>query len=266
MAKLVQGANTRRKSVLGIVLVSLIVYLFSCSISFGSSEGFCLKTANFIQYTKELYSELGFSESVISFQAFSASVTAYYIALGKNFIKKPYLLTIIDYTQPSEKERFFVIDLRKRKILFKELVAHGKKSGKRYAQYFSNKPGSLKSSIGLYVTLSTYIGNYGYSLRLKGLEKGFNDNAQRRNIVIHGAWYVNRKMAKYLHWLGRSWGCPALSLNSVKKVIDTIKDGSALYIYYPLKNYIQTSRYLNLQKAALVFNQKIAKTTALMRP
>jgi len=266
MAELVQEANTRMRKSLSIVLVYLIIYLLSWPTTSSLSQGFSLKTDDFIQYTKELYSELGFSQDLLSYQGFKFSVTAYYIALGKNLIKKPHFLTIIDYTQPSEKERFFVIDLRKRKILFKELVAHGKKSGKRYAQYFSNKPGSLKSSIGLYVTLSTYIGNYGYSLRLKGLEKGFNDNAQRRNIVIHGAWYVNRKMAKYLHWLGRSWGCPALSLNSVKKVIDTIKDGSALYIYYPLKNYIQTSHYLNLQKAALVFNQKIAKTTALMRP
>jgi len=224
-----------------------------------------LKAADFVRHIKKLYSELGFSERLLSLRAFRCSITAYYIALSEKHIKKPYILTIIDYTKPSTKERLFVIDLKKRKILFKELVAHGKMSGNKYARYFSNKPGSLKSSIGLYITLNPYIGKHGYSLRLRGLEKGFNDNAERRNIVMHGAWYVNRKMAKYLNWIGRSWGCPAVSLQSAKKIIDIIKGGTALYIYYPLKNYFQKSQYLNLQKAALIFNKKLFKIADLKK-
>lgn len=240
---------------------SSLVFLFIILqnlFSLGYANGFKetpFNNKDLLRHIKILYSELGFSEEVLSFQAFQWSLTAYYITLGENLVKRPNLLTIIDYAKPCNKERFFTIDLRNKRIVLKELVSHGRKSGSRYARSFSNKPRSLKSSIGLYITLEAYRGKYGYSLRLRGLERGYNDNAERRNIVIHEARHVNKKMASNSGCIGTSWGCLVVSLGSAKKVIDTIKNGSVLFIYYPLKGYLQKSEYTNLGKAATIFNQ-----------
>ncbi len=140
------------------------------------------------------------------------------------------ILTIIDYTLPSTQKRFFVINLHTGKLIFQEYVAHGKNSGENYAVSFSNEVGSLKSSVGVFRTGDTYIGKHGYSLRLTGLEKGKNDNASKRDIVIHGASYVSEDFIRRYGRLGRSWGCPALPVDKVRAIIDTIKGGTCLYI------------------------------------
>lgn len=142
------------------------------------------------------------------------------------------LISIIDFTQPSTSKRFFLIDLRKRKILYHTYVAHGKNSGENYATKFSNKEDSHMSSIGFYKTGSTYYGKHGYSLRLHGLEEGLNDNAFKRAIVIHGADYVSEDFIKKQGRLGRSHGCPALPKGLVKNIITITKGGSCLYIHY----------------------------------
>jgi len=157
---------------------------------------------------------------------------------------KKNILTIIDYSLPSTKKRLWVIDLAQGKVLFHELVAHGKGSGNNRARNFSNQPDSLASSLGLYETIGTYNGKHGYSLKLKGLEKGFNDKAEDRAIVFHGAWYASRAFADKYGRLGRSWGCPALDKRVVRKVIDTIKNGSLVFIYYPDRNWLSGSRFL----------------------
>jgi len=143
------------------------------------------------------------------------------------------LLGIIDYSLPSTTRRFWVVDLANKRVLFHELVAHGKNTGENMATSFSNKEGSLQSSIGLFKTSSTYVGKHGYSLKLVGLEKGINDNAEARAIVIHGAWYVSDDFAKKYGRLGRSWGCPAVSTTVAKPLIDKIKDGVLIFVYYP---------------------------------
>lgn len=141
------------------------------------------------------------------------------------------ILTIIDYTKASHRERLFVIDLKNIKLVFTTLVAHGKNSGVHYATRFSNKNRSLMSSPGFYRTAETYYGKHGYSLKLDGLEEGVNDHARERLIVIHGADYVSTDFINKHGRIGRSWGCPALPLHLTKEVIDLIKEGSCLFIY-----------------------------------
>lgn len=155
------------------------------------------------------------------------------------------LLTVIDYSLPSTQPRLFVFNLDTRKLLFRELVAHGRNSGDNMATYFSNDPGSLASSVGLFVTEEPYIGGNGYSLRLKGLEQGINDMAWSRMIVLHGAAYVSQAAVKALGRLGRSWGCPAVRPQIARKLIDTLRGGSAIFAYYPEKSWLSSSSFVH---------------------
>jgi hypothetical protein len=158
-------------------------------------------------------------------------------------------LTIIDYSLASTKPRLWVFDLHSGKLLFEELVAHGKNTGANYARSFSNKLGSLQTSLGLFRTGETYVGNNGYSMRMIGLETGFNDNALERAIVFHGAPYVTRQHAQKYGRLGRSWGCPAVRAGVARKVIDTIKGDQFLFSYYPDKQWLAKSQFLNCSAA-----------------
>jgi hypothetical protein len=154
------------------------------------------------------------------------------------------LLTVIDYSLPSSQPRLFIFDLAGHKLLFRELVAHGKGSGGNVANVFSNSPGSLATSLGLFVTADTYTGGNGYSLRLRGLEEGINDMAWDRAIVMHGASYVSQEAVKVLGRLGRSWGCPAVRPEVSQKIIDTIRGGSPIFAYYPDKSWLSNSAFL----------------------
>jgi hypothetical protein len=141
------------------------------------------------------------------------------------------ILTIIDYSKPSTARRLWVVDLKNNEVLFNTYVTHGKNSGKSIPTSFSNQPGSLKSSLGDFLTESPYHGNNGYSLRLIGLEHGINDNAYRRAIVMHGAWYAEADVIRRYGQLGRSWGCPAVSENLARPLINTIKERSLVFVY-----------------------------------
>ena len=156
-------------------------------------------------------------------------------------LPRPNILTIIDLSMSSAKKRLWVIDLDRRKVLENSLVAHGRNSGELLARSFSNKAGSMQSSLGFYVTGEIYQGKHGYSLKLDGMEPGINDNARDRAIVIHGAHYVSRQFIERYGRLGRSFGCPALPLAKNKRIIDLIKDGSCLFIYYPSNVYREKS-------------------------
>ncbi|HYI11606.1 MAG TPA: murein L,D-transpeptidase catalytic domain family protein [Thermoanaerobaculia bacterium] len=169
-------------------------------------------------------------------------------AAERGLVKRQELLTVIDYSLPSSQPRLFTFNLASRKLLFRELVAHGKNSGGERANFFSNSSGSLATSLGLFVTADTYVGGNGYSLRLKGLEEGVNDMAWDRLIVMHGAPYVSLAAVKALGRLGRSWGCPAVRPAVARKIIDTIRGGSALFAYYPEQGWLATSRFLKGQK------------------
>jgi L,D-transpeptidase-like protein len=160
-------------------------------------------------------------------------------------IKAPSTLTVIDYSLPSVDRRLWVFDLTDGTLLFKELVAHGRNTGDNMATRFSDAMNSRQSSIGLFVTADTYVGNNGYSLRLDGLERGFNANARDRAIVMHGASYVDAKLAATQGRIGRSWGCPALREAVARQVIDVIRGGGVVFSYYPDSNWLKSSRFLN---------------------
>jgi hypothetical protein len=165
-------------------------------------------------------------------------------AAEQGLVKRRDLLTVIDYSLPSSQPRLFVFDLDTKKILFRELVAHGKNSGENHTNFFSNSPGSLATSLGLFVTADPYVGSNGYSLRLKGLEEGVNDMAWDRAIVMHGAPYVSRAAVRALGRLGRSWGCPAVRKEVARKMIDTLRGGSPIFAYYPDQDWLSQSTFV----------------------
>lgn len=155
------------------------------------------------------------------------------------------ILTIIDYSLPSSEKRLWVFDLNSEELLFYTYVSHGIKSGTLLSNYFSNKYDSKASSIGVYTTDQAYYGREGLSLRLDGLDRGFNDNASNRSIVMHGGWYMDENFIKKYGRAGRSWGCPALPLHLTTPIINTIKDNSLFVIYYPSDDWFLKSKFLN---------------------
>ncbi len=142
-------------------------------------------------------------------------------------------LTVIDFTLASRERRLWVLDLAAQRVVAHELVAHGRGTGDDMARRFSNRPGSLASSLGTFITGAAYQGRHGLSLRLRGLDRGLNDQAAARGIVIHGAEYVNDEIVGKLGRLGRSQGCPALSPAAARRIIPLIRDGTVLFAYYP---------------------------------
>ena len=157
-------------------------------------------------------------------------------------------LAVIDYSKPSTEPRLWVFDLATRKLLYQELVAHGRNTGDNLASKFSNTPESLQSSLGLFRTLGTYAGRNGYSLRLEGLEPGTNDHALERALVIHGASYVNPAIARLQGRIGRSYGCPAVRTAIARPLIDTLKNGQYVFSYYPDARWLKTSPYLKCSR------------------
>lgn len=194
-----------------------------------------------------LYTELCL-QNVINYTAFQQAYEGY----NKILQKSKEVLTIIDFTKPSTQERLYVIDMNRKKLLYTSYVSHGKNSGENYATSFSNIVGSHKSSLGFYLTENTYSGKSGYSLVLNGLEKGINDKAKERAIVIHGADYSNPEFITSNGRLGRSQGCPALPQKVSKSIINAIKDGSLLYIYANDKNYVAQTKILSNSKNILL--------------
>lgn len=177
-------------------------------------------------YAKNLYNEMKLN-GLINYQAFSQAIDGF----NKTKNKEKNILTIVDFSLPSTVKRMFVLDLDKKAILLQSYVAHGKNTGDLYAKSFSNKSNSNKSSVGLFLTEGSYNGRNGYSLRLNGLEKGVNDNAKKRNIVVHGADYANPKFIETSGRLGRSLGCFAVPESVNAEIINTIKGKSILYVY-----------------------------------
>lgn len=161
-----------------------------------------------------------------------------YVHAREEGIDNKQLLTIIDYSKPSTQKRLWVFDVKNGREVMNTWVAHGKNSGNVMATSFSNRNGSLKSSLGVFVTAEEYEGKHGGSLRLKGLEKGFNDNAYDRDIVFHGAAYIGDEKT------GRSWGCPAVKENLINSLVDTIKGNTVVFAYYPDSNWLRNSKFL----------------------
>jgi hypothetical protein len=158
---------------------------------------------------------------------------------------QPERLAVIDYSRPSTAQRLWVFDLARQRLLYAEHVAHGRNSGGDLATAFSNREGSHQSSLGLFRTADTYVGGNGYSLRLDGLDPGFNDRARERYIVMHGAPYVDPVIAQRQGRLGRSQGCPAVRPEVAHEIIDTLRDGQLLFAWYPDPDFVAGSPFLN---------------------
>jgi hypothetical protein len=172
-------------------------------------------------------------------------------------------LAVIDYSRPSTEPRLWVFDVTRGRLLFQELVAHGRNTGDfDRATRFSNVDGSRMSSLGLYRTAETYYGSKGYSLRLHGLDPGFNDNALARAIVMHGASYVNQALARQIGRIGRSWGCPAVRQEVARTVIDTLKGGELLFAYYPDRKWLDSSPWFKCSVAGQAAPQVVARSSA----
>ena len=166
------------------------------------------------------------------FECFNSALSGFSILKEKGIITKD-IITIIDFSLSSNNKRLWVIDLSLNKVLYQTLVAHGRNTGEEFASNFSNTPESYKSSLGFYSTGEIYNGKHGMSLRLDGLEKGVNDKARQRAVVVHGADYVSESFIKKNSRLGRSFGCPAIPVEMTEKIINTIKDNTCLFIYHP---------------------------------
>ncbi len=191
------------------------------------------------------YESLGLESAGLSRKAFYAGMKGFEKLRSAGKLNNDHIISIADFTKSSKTKRLFVIDLDQNKILYKTYVAHGQGSGEEFAKKFSNIPESLQSSPGFYATSTTYGGKHGYSLKLEGLESGINDKADQRAIVVHGADYVSEQFIRDHGYLGRSWGCPAIPENLHKPIINTIKNGSLLFIYSETPQYLNKSRILN---------------------
>jgi hypothetical protein len=194
--------------------------------------------------TVNYYAAWNLTAAGLSEDAFNSALKGYNYLLQKKLVKNSRVLTVVDYSLPSSQKRLYVLDVKSGKILFKTFVAHGKNSGLEYANAFSNEEESYKTSLGFFITHNTYNGSNGYSLKLKGCEKGINDKAAERAIVMHGAAYANEDFLQSNGYLGRSFGCPAVPEKMNKKIIDVIKNGSCLFLYHPTKKYISVSKIL----------------------
>lgn len=200
-----------------------------------------------MRYINNIYAQLDFCENNrLSYDVFVKACHGYLNLKDAGKLgSDDNILTVCDFTRSSNDNRMWVIDMAQKKVLFNTYVAHGQGSGEEFASSFSNAEGSHQSSLGFYVTGDTYEGEHGTSLRLNGVDQSFNDAAFDRGIVVHGADYVSSNFIKGNERLGRSWGCPAVPSKLSLPIINAIKDGSCLFIYYPDKNYLKTAYWLN---------------------
>ena len=217
------------------------------------------KPQKIIVDVKSVYDSLNIKDK-IDYSIFQKAYLGYVQIQNKN----PGVLIIIDYTKPSNEERFYVLDLNKKKLVYSTRVAHSKNSGLEIPLEFSDDPNSYQSSLGFFVTLGEYNGAYGYSLRLKGLEENVNANAEDRAIVIHGGDIVEDEYIKKFGFAGRSLGCPVLPYSLTRQIIDFIKHGRVLFIYGNDEQYIDDSLYLS--KLAYVFEGSPKNIVEIEKP
>ena len=202
---------------------------------------------NFSDYKEliNLYNSLELKQKGLSLRAFEYAYKGYRRLLQRKIIDKQAYLTICDFSQSSANKRMYIVDIANCRIMANTYVAHGRNSGGEYARRFSNRPKSLQSSLGFYVTKGTYYGEHGLSLKMAGLEKGFNDKAMRRRIVVHGANYIGEEWLQNGKAMGRSYGCPAVPKEESEQIINMIKNGSCIFIYHPSRGYLRGSKILN---------------------
>ena len=242
-----------------VLTLTLLSFKTPKATSMGNSVPATLKTAKkdlsfeqkqlfFKDHVEDIYDDADLKGKGLSLPVFQKAYIGFLNLKQRQLISpSKSILTVVDFTKPSSEKRMWVIDLNKNKVLYKTLVAHGRNTGNVTAEKFSNKPNSFMSSLGFYITDKTYFGKHGLSLKLDGLDKGFNTNARERAIVIHGADYATKDFIKQHGRLGRSLGCPALPTDISKEVIETIKNETVLYVHSNDKAY--KSDYLDMKLA-----------------
>jgi hypothetical protein len=198
-----------------------------------------VESSQWMPAIKSVYDSLHLNLSGLSQQAFDYAKRGLSKLIEEGKLLNDSIISIIDFSEPSNKKRLFILDLKNYKVLFNTLVAHGRNTGREVATFFSNQNSSFMSSPGFYITRETYEGKNGFSLKLEGMERGINDNAFERGIVIHGADYVCDAFVNAQGYIGRSQGCPAVPVQVSRPIINTIKDGTCLFIYHP--SYIERS-------------------------
>lgn len=217
---------------------------------------------DFADHVALLYRAIGLKAAGLDYKTFELATTGYYALKAENSLSSRGLLSVADFTQASTAKRFYVIDLDKRALVYQTWVAHGKNSGENLARTFSNTPRSHMSSLGFYVTDATYEGQHGLSLYLNGVDRGWNDKARERAIVMHGASYVSEDFIRAYGRLGRSQGCPSLPLEFSEAIIRTIAGRTCLFAYYPDTLYLERSSYLNKHAAALAYRRESERIIA----
>lgn len=224
------------------IFTFLIALVFSFNEPVSEHTKAVNETAESLNSVQIIYSEL--NNNSLSFDAFDHAYAGWQ-KLKDSLSFKNNIITLVDFSQPSTKKRFYLIDMDTKQVVYQNYVAHGRNSGMLTAEKFSNIANSNQSSLGFYKTGETYIGKHGLSLKLDGLEKGINDKARERHIVIHKADYAEEAFIKQHGRLGRSFGCPAIPSVNYQFVIDKIKDGTLLFIYHPKATYLKSSSILN---------------------
>lgn len=203
------------------------------------------KVLSFEEKTTVLYNEIEAGQySLPNLETFIKAFEGYNTLENQGKVKNN-ILTIVDFSFSSTKERMWVIDMENKKVVLQTLVSHGMNSGKEFAKSFSNQNESFKSSLGFFITGETYNGKHGISLKLDGQEYGLNDKARERAVVVHGADYVSKKLANRQGYIGRSQGCPAVAPEVAPILINTIKNKSVLFIYHPTRMYVSKSRLVS---------------------
>jgi hypothetical protein len=203
------------------------------------------KAAAFAEEVTALYEQFNLQEVGLTKKAFSYALKGYNYLLEHHWLNNPNILSICDMSQSSRNKRLYVLNMDTKQVVMNTYVAHGRASGGEFARSFSNSPSSRKSSLGFYVTEDTYYGSNGLSLRIRGMERGFNDRAFGRGIVVHGSEYVGPDFLQMNQFCGRSFGCPAVPADESETIIDLIKEGSCMFIYYPTQKYLVRSKILN---------------------
>ena len=203
------------------------------------------KVLSFEEKTELLYNEIEAGQYTLPNMETFIKAYEGYSALENQGKVKNNILTIVDFSFSSTKERMWVIDMENKKVVLQTLVSHGMNSGTEYAKSFSNQNESFKSSLGFFITGETYNGKHGISLKLDGQEYGLNDKARERAVVVHGADYVSKRLANRQGYIGRSQGCPAVAPAVAKKLINTIKNKSVLFSYHPTRMYVNKSRLVS---------------------
>lgn len=244
-----------KKKLKGIYLLisTLFIGLLHLPFAFGklaSNNRFTASASKVVDSTDKnvvlsVYDSLQLNKLGLDRKAFDFAKKGWDKLVAQGKLVNSSVLAIADFSQPSSQKRLYILDLKNYKLLYQSLVAHGRNSGKEMAVSFSNRMSSNMSSPGFYITGDTYNGNHGLSLKLNGVEKGINDNAYQRAIVVHGANYVNEGLASKQGYIGRSLGCPAIPMNVVRPIINTIRNNTCFFIYEPGQAYSQRSALLS---------------------